>query len=36
MGDAFYAITAAGSLLLAAMLALYIRVASNGPTGPGA
>jgi len=34
MADAFFAITAVGSFLLALMLALYVVVAMRGPSGP--
>lgn len=34
MAGAFVSITAVGALLLAVMLALYIRVAARGPSGP--
>jgi len=34
MADAFVSITAAGGLLLALLLALYMRIAARGPSGP--
>ncbi len=34
MADAFLSVTAVGGVLLAIMLALYVRIAARGPSGP--